>query len=300
MRGDPAVVERMRKQGLVELFEETVARKPAQPAAAVTDTSPIVLTGAQQAAYDSLAAVSDKKTFETSLLWGVTGSGKTQVFLRLIEKTLAEGRRAMVLIPEISLTPQTAELFCSRFGSRVAVLHSSLSMTQRLDEWQRIREGKADIVVGTRSAVFAPLSDIGLIVIDEEQESTYHSERSPRYHARDVARVRAARHGAHLLLCSATPSVETYYQAQNGRCHLVELRGRYSGDALPEVVLVDMRSAPLAADSTVVSQALAEEIEKNLSSGEQSVLLLNRRGYHTMMKCSAASRSPPARTAPSR
>ncbi len=282
-----AVADRMQKQGLIELFEEITPRRTAEKTQAITDSAPIVLSENQQQAFDTLCALGAKNEFTTSLLHGVTGSGKTQVFLRLIEDVLARGRQAMVLIPEISLTPQTVSKFNARFGARVAVLHSSLSMTERLDEWQRIREGKADIVVGTRSAVFAPLKDIGLIVIDEEQEHTYHSESAPRFHARDIARLRGKTHRAQVLLCSATPSVESYYNAVTGRYHLAELGERYSGNLLPDVQTVDMRSAPLSAVSATLSEELCEQIRETIEREEQAILLLNRRGYNTMVKCSS-------------
>ncbi|MFV0496560.1 MAG: primosomal protein N' [Candidatus Fimivivens sp.] len=282
-----AVVDRMQKKGLLELFEEITPRRTADRTQPITDTVPIVLSEQQQRAFDKLCALGHKNKFVTSLLHGVTGSGKTQVFLRIIEDVLARGRQAMVLVPEISLTPQTVSKFSARFGARVAVLHSSLSMTERLDEWQRIREGKADIVVGTRSAVFAPLKNIGLIVIDEEQEHTYHSESAPRYHARDIARLRGKTHHAQVLLCSATPSVESYDSAVSGRYYLAELNERYSGNLLPDVLTVDMSTAPLSAVSATLSEELCEQIRETLERGEQSILLLNRRGYNTMVKCSS-------------
>ncbi len=282
-----AVVDRMRRNGMVELYEELTPRRAAVRHEQPTDTAPIVLSASQQAAFDRLLEIGRSGKAEVSLLHGVTGSGKTLVFLRLIEETLSEGRGVLVLIPEISLTPQTVSKFSARFGSAVAVLHSSLSMTERFDEWQRIREGRARIVVGTRSAIMAPLENIGLIVIDEEQEHTYHSESAPRYHARDIAKHRAARHRAQLLLCSATPSVESYYYALSGRYHLAELPERYSGNLLPEVLTVDMKTAPLAHGSQTLSQELCEQLRETLERGEQAILLLNRRGYHTLVKCSS-------------
>jgi len=281
-----SVLDTLRKRGVIEYFEEFSARRAAEKDTVATDTVPIILSDEQQKAFDFLAEKGRKGEYTVSLLHGVTGSGKTQVFLRLIEDTLARGKKAMVLIPEISLTPQTVSRFCSRFGAQVAVLHSSLSMTERLDEWQRIRDGKARIVVGTRSAVFAPMEDIGLIVIDEEQEHTYHSESAPRYHARDIAKLRAHRHGAQLLLCSATPSVESFYNAKNGKYDLVRLTKRYSGNLLPDVMTIDMRTAPLSAFSRTLSQELCEQLRENLERREQSILLLNRRGYNTLVKCS--------------
>ena len=231
----------------------------------------IALSPAQQAAYS------------------VTSSGKTLVFLKLIEKAVAAGRKALVLVPEISLTPQMIYRLKAFFGDRVAVQHSALSNTERLLQWQQIQNGGADIVVGTRSAVFAPLPDIGVIIIDEEQEHTYHSESAPRYSAHDVAKRRAAAHGALLLLASATPSTESYYAAQTGRYTLVELSERYNHMPLPEVRLVDMREELAAGNASSVSRALADEISRNLARGEQTILLLNRRGYKTVGMCTACS-----------
>ena len=281
-----SVVDTLRKRGIVELFEEVMSRRISAKEDTVTDTAPIVLSDEQQEAFDRFAVIGEKGEYAVSLLHGVTGSGKTQVFLKLIEHSLARGKKAIVLIPEISLTPQTVARFSSRFGSRVAVLHSSLSMTERLDEWNRIKSGMADIVVGTRSAIFAPLDNIGLIVIDEEQEHTYHSESSPRYHARDIAKLRAHYHNAQLLLCSATPSVESYFNAQKGKYNLEKLTKRYSGNLLPDVMMIDMRTAPMSVHSNTLSQELCEQLRENLERKEQSILLLNRRGYNTLIKCS--------------
>ena len=249
----------------------------------------IALSPAQQAAYSRLAALMDTGRPAAALLHGVTSSGKTLVFLKLIEKAVAAGRKALVLVPEISLTPQMIYRLKAFFGDRVAVQHSALSNTERLLQWQQIQNGGADIVVGTRSAVFAPLPDIGVIIIDEEQEHTYHSESAPRYSAHDVAKRRAAAHGALLLLASATPSTESYYAAQTGRYTLVELSERYNHMPLPEVRLVDMREELAAGNASSVSRALADEISRNLARGEQTILLLNRRGYKTVGMCTACS-----------
>ena len=211
------------------------------------------------------------------------------MLVKLIEKAVAAGRKALVLVPEISLTPQMIYRLKAFFGDRVAVQHSALSNTERLLQWQQIQNGGADIVVGTRSAVFAPLPDIGVIIIDEEQEHTYHSESAPRYSAHDVAKRRAAAHGALLLLASATPSTESYYAAQTGRYTLVELSERYNHMPLPEVRLVDMREELAAGNASSVSRALADEISRNLARGEQTILLLNRRGYKTVGMCTACS-----------
>jgi primosomal protein N' (replication factor Y) len=281
-----AVIERLRVKNIVEMYEEIVPRKTTEKPAATLD-APVFLTALQIDALHRLQEEQSGDIFQISLLYGVTGSGKTQVIMHLIEQTLAQGKSAIVLVPEISLTPQSAALFGGRFGNRLAVLHSSLSMTERLDEWTRIREGKADLVVGTRTSVFAPVDNLGLIVVDEEQEHTYHAQNAPRYHARDIAILRAKHHKAHLILCSATPSVESFYAAQIGKYNLVTLRERYTGGSLPKVVTVDMRQADIAQKTTGISIKLAEEIEQNLTNKEQSVLLLNRRGYFTLVKCSS-------------
>ena len=249
----------------------------------------IALSPAQQSAYSRLAALMDADGPAAALLYGVTSSGKTLVFLKLIEKAVAAGRKALVLVPEISLTPQMIYRLKAFFGDRVAVQHSALSNTERLLQWQQIQSGGADIVVGTRSAVFAPLPDIGIIIIDEGQEHTYHSESAPRYSAHDVAKRRAAAHGALLLLASATPSTESYYAAATGRYTLVELAERYNHMPLPEVRLVDMREELAAGNASSVSRALADEISYNLARGEQTILLLNRRGYKTVGMCTACS-----------
>lgn len=274
------VVENLAKQGVAELYEQPVYRNPYQDVAAASP-EPIVLSPQQQAAFDGILAERERP----SLLYGVTGSGKTQVFLHLIDHVLAQGRQVIVMVPEIALTPQTIEGFHRRYGARTAVLHSSLTMAQRMDEWRRIREGGADIVVGTRSAVFAPLGNLGLIVLDEEQEHTYKSESSPRFHAREVARFRCRFHGAKLLLCSATPSVESYYKAKTGQYHLAVMDQRYAG-TLPDVYVVDLATQPRQGDSAI-SETLSAELYHNLQAGEQSILLLNRRGYHTVIKCSS-------------
>jgi primosomal protein N' (replication factor Y) len=276
----------MNRQGIIELFEEILPYSCPVPAAS-QNAAPVELSKEQQAAFEKLHSCSVKNEFSTSLLFGVTGSGKTQVYLKLIDDTIKRGRNAIVLVPEISLTPQTVDLFKIRFGESVAVLHSSLSVGERLEEWRRIKAGAASIVVGTRSAVFAPLDNIGLIVIDEEQEHTYHSENSPRYHARDIARFRARHHNAHLLLCSATPSIESYHHAINGRYNLVSLPLRYSGARLPDVQIIDMRTSVLSAFSTALSQELSEQLRETIERKEQAILLLNRRGYNTLIKCSS-------------
>ena len=246
---------------------------------------PITLTQEQQAAYDALLPKLEDDAPHSALLYGVTGSGKTLVFLKLIARCLEQGRRALVLVPEISLTPQMILRLKSQFGRRVAVQHSALNHTERLLQWQMIQDGGADIVVGTRSAIFSPLENIGLIIIDEEQEHTYRSESAPRYSAHEVARQRAAESGALLLLASATPSTESFYAAQHGRTQLVRLTQRYSGNPLPTVQIVDMRAELAAGNPREISLSLEDAIRRNLDAGKQTILLLNRRGYQTMAQC---------------
>ena len=246
---------------------------------------PILLTEEQQAAYDALLPGLEDAAPHSALLYGVTGSGKTLVFLKLIEHCLQMGRRALVLVPEISLTPQMILRLKSQFGKRVAVQHSALNHTERLLQWQMIQDGGADIVVGTRSAIFSPLENIGLVIIDEEQEHTYRSESAPRYSAHEVARQRAAENGALLLLASATPSTESYYAAQHGRTQLVRLTKRYGGNPLPKVQIVDMRAELASGNPREISLAMEDAIRRNLEAGKQTILLLNRRGYQTVAQC---------------
>ena len=246
---------------------------------------PILLTEEQQAAYNALLPGLEDAAPHSALLYGVTGSGKTLVFLKLIEHCLQMGRRALVLVPEISLTPQMILRLKSQFGKRVAVQHSALNHTERLLQWQMIQDGGADIVVGTRSAIFSPLENIGLVIIDEEQEHTYRSESAPRYSAHEVARQRAAENGALLLLASATPSTESYYAAQHGRTQLVRLTKRYGGNPLPKVQIVDMRAELASGNPREISLAMEDAIRCNLEADKQTILLLNRRGYQTVAQC---------------
>ena len=276
-----AVTDRMRKKGMLLYYEEESLRTPYE---VPTDPcpAPVLLTGAQQQAFDRLERL--YQTGGQALLYGVTGSGKTQVYLKLIEEAAARGDGVILLVPEISLTPQLVQLFKGRFGSRVAVLHSGLSLGERLDEWKRIRTGEAAIAIGTRSAVFAPVRRLRLIVLDEEQEASYKSENAPRYHAREVAAWRCRRAKGLLLLASATPSVETFAQARRGRLELVRLGERYAGALLPDVYLEDMS---LSLPEELFSPRLAEGLYENLQRGEQSILLLNRRGFFTAVQCSS-------------
>ena len=219
------------------------------------------------------------------LLHGVTGSGKTYVMLKTIDGMLERGRGVIVLLPEIALTPQSLSIFCTRYGNRVAVMHSGLSQGERLDAYTRVASGEADVVVGTRSAIFAPVKDLGLIVMDEEHEHTYKSDMNPKYHARDIARFRTAQSKALLLLCSATPSLESYQRAKQGRYTLLTLKNRPAGSVLPEVTVADMRLEPGAGNLSPLGAELTAALTKNLADGNQSILFLNRRGYNHVVSC---------------
>ena len=243
------------------------------------------LNESQQAACAGLAELCDAKSAGAALLFGVTGSGKTAIYIHLIDKMLRAGKSAILLVPEIALTPQMLQTFSSHFGDNIAVLHSSLSSGERYDEWKRIKTGQARVVIGTRSAVFAPLEAPGLIIIDEEQEDTYKSENNPRYHARDVAKYRVARSGGLLLLGSATPNVESRYAAETGRYSYFILPDRYNMRELPGVRIVDMKRELRRGNGGDISSVLREEIEENLEKGEQSILFLNRRGANKLITC---------------
>ena len=246
---------------------------------------PITLNDEQQQVYEDVLRQVQSGKAGVTLLQGVTGSGKTLVYIRLAQELLRQGRSVMILVPEIALTPQMMARFTAYFGDEVALLHSGLRMTERYDQFKRIRRGEARIVLGTRSAVFAPLENLGLIIMDEEQEGSYQSENAPCYHARDVAKYRCAAEGARLLLGSATPTVETFYHAQQGEYDLLELTERYNRRALPEVRIADLRQELRAGNSTVISRPLQEELAKNIAAGEQSILFLNRRGSSRQLLC---------------
>jgi len=279
----PATVKTLEKYGVIRIEEREVFRRP--EVNIISDPGPIVLNSEQQAVFEGLAPLLSGKNPEAALLYGVTGSGKTLVYIKLIEEVISRGKTAIVLVPEIALTPQTVSIFASYFGDAVAVLHSALSQGERYDEWKRIRSGAVRVVVGTRSAVFAPVSDLGLIVIDEEQEHTYKSESSPRYHARDVAKYRVVHSGALLLLSSATPSVESMYNAKAGKYKLFRIENRYNAMDLPGVIIADMKTELRNGNGGSISSVLRGELENNISNGEQSILFINRRGANTLVTC---------------
>ncbi|MEA4932255.1 MAG: primosomal protein N' [Lawsonibacter sp.] len=276
-------IKSLEKSGILRLEKQEVFRRA--PPEEVEPAAAPVLNEEQQRAFEGMDHLAQLETPAAALLYGVTGSGKTQIYIRLIQRALERGKKAMVLVPEIVLTPQLLRIFTSHFGTKIAVLHSSLRAGERYDEWKRVRNGFADVVIGTRSAVFAPLDPIGLIILDEEQESSYKSENAPRYHARDVAKYRCVQHGALLVLGSATPSVETMQQAQSGACHLFELKNRYNRKALPQVLIADMKEELRQGNATSISRVLQRELEANLKRGEQSILFLNRRGASRMVSC---------------
>lgn len=280
-----SVIRTLIQKGVCESFSAPVRREISTPSAALNYKKP-VLSGSQKKAYNILRKTYESSKNKSALLYGVTGSGKTSVYLELIDSVIADGKSVIVLVPEISLTPQTFAIFSERYENNVAVLHSALSVGERYDEWKRIRNGEVSVVIGTRSAVFAPVDNLGLIVIDEEQEHTYKSEMSPRYSAKDVARFRCAYHSAFLLLASATPSVETYAKATGGQMVLCELTDRYGKAVLPDVYTVDMTDKSLLSSFFAISDPLAKEIEYNINNGEQSILLVNRRGFNTFVVCS--------------
>ena len=269
--------------GFVETESVQVFRRP-ERAAEAREPLP-ELTEGQKRAFDGILAMADGKKAGAALLFGVTGSGKTTVYIRLIAKLLERGRGSLLLVPEIALTPQMLRTFTAYFGDDIAVLHSSLSAGERCDEWRRLKNGEARVAIGTRSAVFAPVENLGLIIIDEEQEDTYKSENAPRYHARDVAKFRCAQSGALLLLGSATPDVESRYYAAEGRYGYFTLPGRFNNMALPEVEIVDMKRELRRGNGGSISARLGEELEANLGRGEQSILFLNRRGANRLITC---------------
>lgn len=271
-------------KGLAEFFEVTADRDPYM-GRIFKKSEKMIPTSEQRTAIETINKSIDSHEEEVYLLHGVTGSGKTEVFMQVIEHAVERGLGAVMLVPEISLTPQMVSRFMSRFQGRIAIIHSALSLGERYDQWKRIRDGEADIVIGARSAIFAPLKNIGIIIMDEEHSETYKSEMSPRYHAREVAIERARQSGAAVVLASATPSVESYYKAQTGEYTLLEMNKRYNENKMPEICVVDMRSELSRGNRGMLSGKLYSEIEENLKRGEQTILFLNRRGFSTFVSC---------------
>ena len=275
-------------KGLIEKIQKSVDRgleliDPEEYSSG--EQRPLVLSEEQNAAYATLCELIDSGEPRAALLHGVTGSGKTSVMMKTIDRVLEGGRSVIVLLPEIALTPQTLAIFCSRYGRRVAIIHSGLSEGERLDTYKRIRNGGADVVIGTRSAVFAPLDNLGLIIIDEEQEHTYKSDRDPKYHTKDVARYRVSKQNALMLLASATPSFESYYKAEEGKYTLIKLKNRYGGAKLPKVSIVDMRKNSGGGVTSPLGNELCEKLVRTKEDGNQSILFINRRGYNNFVSC---------------
>ena len=281
----PSHISALLGKGIISVSESETIRNPYSSYAKQRDTSPIILSEAQSVAYETISELYSSQKAKAALLYGVTGSGKTKVIMKAIDRTLQDGRTVIMLVPEISLTPQTVSIFCRRYGERVAVIHSSLSQGERMDAWRRIKRGDVDLVIGTRSAIFAPLSNIGLIVIDEEHEHTYKSESDPKYHARDVAAYRCGKTNALMLLASATPSLESFYKAKSGNYTLVPLRQRYGGAKLPKAVVVDMRCELKEGNVSPISQRLLSSLEEVKENDRQAILFLNRRGYSSQISC---------------
>lgn len=278
-----AALRDMVKKGMLRARQEERLRTP--DFSEVPPAPLPILSAQQQQAYDGLAALMDEDAPRAALLFGVTGSGKTQVYLKLIAHALEQGKSAIVLVPEIGLTPQVMRQFAAQFGDTVAVLHSALSAGERYDSFKKIKSGRARVVIGTRSAVFAPVEHLGVLILDEEQDGAYKSEQSPRYHARDVAKYRAAHEGALLVLGSATPSVETYYGAKQGKYPVFSLTERFMGTSLPEVQIADLRGQAREGRSGVIGQQLESELIDTLNKGKQAILFLNRRGNSRVIGC---------------
>ena len=280
-----AQIRALSDRGIIKILEHETIRNPYSEYSKKQDNSEIILSQAQSVAYESIERLYEEKVAKCGLLFGVTGSGKTKVIMKAIDRALADKKTVIMLVPEISLTPQTVNLFCRRYGERVAVIHSSLSEGERLDAYARIKRGDVDLVIGTRSAIFAPLENIGLIVIDEEHEHTYKSESSPKYHARDVAAYRCGKNNALLLLASATPSLESFYKAECGNYTLIPLRQRYGGAALPKAVIVDMREELRLGNTSPISDRLLKSLDEVYENDKQAIIFLNRRGYSSQINC---------------
>lgn len=278
-----SVLKNLEKYGVISIFDKEIYRNPYKNIE-VKEQKKIELTFEQSNAYDTYSNML-LNSGGSGLLYGVTGSGKTQVYLKLIDKALENDRDVIVLVPEISLTPQVLSIFHARYGNKVAVFHSGLSLGERNDEYKRADRGEAKIVIGTRSAVFAPLHNLGLIIMDEEQESTYKSERTPKYNTKDVAHFRCKYNKALFLMTSATPSLETYSNALNGKYVLCELNERFGDAKLPHVITVDMKQEMKNGNKSPISSKLRELISETIDNGKQAILLINRRGYNTFIAC---------------
>lgn len=279
-----SVVNTLIKKGYI-YFDKEIVRTDIIDSDEYVATGKIVLTDEQQNIVNEVSTDIDKKIYSTYLLHGVTGSGKTEVYLNLVDRCIKNGKNAIFLVPEISLTPQMIRQVVTRFGENVAVLHSSLTVRERYDQWKKIKCGEVNVVVGARSAIFAPFDNIGLIIIDEEHENSYKSELSPKYSTVEIARFRANQHSATLLLASATPSIETYYLAKTNKFKLIELKNRINNATLPSIDIVDMRAEMRSGNTSILSNELKDAITYNLENGLKTILFLNRRGYSGFIQC---------------
>lgn len=271
-----ATLKTLEKNGYIEVIEQKIERNPFK-GREISRDKPLNLTEEQQEAFDKI----DNSGFNEFLLYGVTGSGKTEVYLQLIQSTLDRGKKAIVLVPEISLTPQMVDRFSSRFGDCICVLHSKLSLGERNDQWKNIQAGKCKIVIGARSAIFAPIDNLGIIIIDEEHDTSYKSDMAPRFNSKEIAKYIAKKNNIPLVLGSATPSITTYYNSKN----VIRLTKRANNSNLPEVEIIDLRQELANGNRSILSERLKEEIEKNLENKKQTILFLNRRGFSTFVMC---------------
>ena len=279
-----AVINSLIKKEYIEIVEQRIERNPFEFKEVKRDKKK-KLTDEQQVAFDTISKSIDEDKFEQFLLYGVTGSGKTEIYLQLIEKVIKKGKRALMLVPEISLTPQMVDRFLSRFGDCISVLHSKLSVGERFDQWEKIKEGKSKIIIGARSAIFAPIDNLGIILIDEEHDSSYKSDMTPRYNAKELAYYLAKQNNIPLVLGSATPDINSFYKAKQGKITLLTLKHRANNASLPKVHIVDLRDELMSGNKSMISDLLHKKIEENLKNKKQTILFLNRRGYSTFVMC---------------
>lgn len=279
-----AVLKTLEKNGYIKL-EKVKVEDDLIEDMSIEKTYPLVPTDEQKNAIDVLSKHVEEEEYKESLLFGITGSGKTEVYLQVIDKVLKMGKRVIVLVPEISLTHQTVTRFISRFGNKVALLHSKMTLAQRKEELKKIKENKVDIIIGARSALFAPVSNLGLVIVDEEHDSSYYSQKTPRYSTKEVAEYLCKQNNALLILGSATPDICTYYKARNNEIELIEMKQRPQGAVLPEVKIIDMKQEKVIGNNGIFSNQLKEEILKNIQRKEQTMIFLNRRGYSTYLVC---------------
>ena len=279
-----AILKTLEKNGYIEIIEKQIERNPFINKSIQRD-DPKILTDEQKKCYDSISFCIDNNEFSKYLIYGITGSGKTEIYLQLIAKVLKQGKTAIVLVPEISLTPQMVDRFLARFGDTVAVLHSKLSIGERYDEWQKIKKCECKIVIGARSAIFAPVENLGIIIIDEEHDMSYKSDMTPRYNAKDLAKYIAEKNNCPLVLGSATPEITTMFQAKNNDIALYTLTKRANNALLPSVEIIDLRNELAEGNRSILSYKLQNEIRKNLENKKQTILFLNRRGYSTFVMC---------------